>query len=170
MIKVNSIQKNSPSFGANPVVIKKGLHSALNFCDEKISSPAQRLVIGGTAVVIQPWIDLANKDVDEKTRESSAARSVARAVIGTLTGIIIRSLAIDITKKHSQEGKIFFTEGLKKATEAQKKNYYGVIGTSVAVFVMLFTNFLLDVPGINWMQNLLMDTVFKHDDKNGGAK
>ena len=58
---------------------------------EKISSAEQRLILGASALMSQPFIDWNNKNVDEKTRKVSVARTVAKIIAGTLTGYYIRN-------------------------------------------------------------------------------
>ena len=53
---------------------------------EKISSAEQRLILGASALMSQPFIDANNKRVDEKTRKVSVARTIAKIVAGTFTG------------------------------------------------------------------------------------
>ena len=48
---------------------------------EKISSAEQRLILGASALMSQPFIDANNKRVDEKTRKVSVARTIAKIVI-----------------------------------------------------------------------------------------
>ncbi len=177
-MKVSDIRSanNNPSFGAitiKPETIqqcKKLLH---------MSSVGQRIVIGSTALAFQPIIDLKNKKVDKRTREISAVRSIARAFVGTATGLVVRGGCIKLAEICSKAGKAFdFTvtekqaskltkmgrqavKSLAEATPDQIKGYAGVMGTIVALGVMLFTNFLLDVPLVNSMQNFLADKVFK---------
>ena len=38
----------------------------------------------------QPFIDASNKNVDEKTRKVSVARTIAKIIAGTLTGYFVR--------------------------------------------------------------------------------
>lgn len=56
----------------------------LKWVGEKVSSPENRLILGVTALMSQPFIDLNNKKVDEDTRKVSAARTVAKLLQGLL--------------------------------------------------------------------------------------
>ena len=69
---------------------------------EKISSAEQRLILGASALMSQPFIDWNNKNVDEKTRKVSVARTVAKIIAGTLTGYYIRKGCIKGIKALSQ--------------------------------------------------------------------
>ena len=65
---------------------------------EKISSAEQRLILGASALMSQPFIDWNNKNVDEKTRKVSVARTVAKIIAGTFTGYFIRKGCIKAIK------------------------------------------------------------------------
>lgn len=176
MIKIdNNLRKNSQSFGAlNNLGGKavKFFHKA-----DDITSVGQRVLIGATALGLQPLIDFNNKKVDKKTRQSSAARSIARAIIGTATGVAVRGATIKFADRFVKEGKILdfkmseeqiakmtasgkkVVTSLADASKDQIKNYSATIGTLIGLAVMIFTNFAIDVPAINWMQNKIMDKV-----------
>ena len=55
---------------------------------KKCSSAEQRLILGVTALATQPFIDAHNKSVDEETRKVSVARTIAKIIAGTLTGLL----------------------------------------------------------------------------------
>lgn len=177
-MKVSDIRSvnNNPNFGSitiNPKIVQQ--------CKKltDMSSVGQRVIIGATALALQPIIDLKNKKVDKRTREISATRSIARAFVGTATGIGVRWGCIKLGEAFSKAGKAFdfkitekqasklaaagrkVVKSLADATPEQVRGYAGVMGTIVALGVMLFTNFLLDVPLVNSMQNFLSDKVFK---------
>lgn len=150
---------------------------------KKCSSAEQRLILGATALMTQPFIDAHNKDVDEKTRKVSVARTIAKVVAGTLTGFAIRKgciKAIGAWSKRAGDvdkaGRLvtltklntFFTPKGKLANNPDAfEQYKNALGTIVALVVMMFTNFLIDAPLTKWITNLLID-----DDKpkSGGKK
>ena len=66
-------------------------NKAIKWIGKNISSPENRFILGATALMSQPFIDLNNKKVDEDTRKVSAARTVAKIIAGTATGVLIRS-------------------------------------------------------------------------------
>lgn len=70
--------------------IKQGL----DFAGKHLHAPEQRLILGATALATQPVIDLKNKEVDEKTRMTSVARTIAKIVAGTFVGVIVRYAGI----------------------------------------------------------------------------
>lgn len=168
-------------------VARIGSSSATNFKGanaEKIFSKAaninswqQRLALGVSAMAIQPAIDRLNNNVDPKTREMSAARSLAKGLVGMTTGIIVRGgcmKAVETSLKKDKMvdklAKIVTKENTDAAISKTKdyiknqggaKQYASVIGTVIALGVMLFTNFLVDAPLTNWLTNK-----FSKGDKN----
>lgn len=147
------------------------LAKAFNAC-KNFTSPHQRLILGATAIAIQPEIDKNNKDVDEQTREVSAARTAAKAIAGTVTGVPIRALCIKAiekvtdpkgTSKFSQSfipnklaGKAITPEAFEKAFRLVR-SHRNSLGTCAALVVMLFTNFLLDVPITKYLTNVFVE-------------
>jgi len=135
------------------------------------SSPYNnRLILGLTAILTQPFIDLYNKKVDEDTRKVSAARTVAKIIAGTTTGYLVRYAcvkAIDAFTKLPSE----ITDGTKNPrlktlfTPSNKylrnlKNltrYKYAFGNLMALVVMVFTNFLIDAPLTKFLTNFLID-------------
>ncbi len=146
---------------------------ALKWIGEKVSSPQNRLILGVTALMSQPFIDLYNKKVDEDTRKVSAARTVAKIIAGTLTGVAIRSgciHAIDAFTKYPSEItpdmkfkklRSFFapSEGLLNSLETYKKS----LGTIISLVVMVFTNFLIDAPLTKFLTNKFIDRIHKNE-------
>lgn len=135
----------------------------LKWVGEKVSSPENRLILGVTALMSQPFIDLNNKKVDEDTRKVSAARTVAKIIAGTTTGVLIRSgciHAIDAFTKLPTEItpdmkfknlRTLFTPsaGILKDLNQYKKS----LGTILSLGVMVVTNFLLDAPLTKFLTN-----------------
>lgn len=141
----------------------------LKWVGEKVSSPENRLILGVTALMSQPFIDLNNKKVDEDTRKVSAARTVAKIIAGTTTGVLIRSgciHAIDAFTKLPTEitpdmkfKKLMtlFTPsaGILKDLNQYKKS----LGTILSLGVMVVTNFLLDAPLTKFLTNKFVDRI-----------
>lgn len=136
---------------------------------EVIHSPHQRLILGISALASQPFIDWNNKKADKKTRAVSTARTISKIAAGTLTGVLVRAGAIYTINRFSEKNlkiidgfqticqkspKDIFTPHLKKITPSisdeeflkRYKNYTNALGTLIAAAVMIFTNFLIDVP------------------------
>lgn len=141
----------------------------LEWVGEKVSSPENRLILGVTALMSQPFIDLNNKKVDEDTRKVSAARTVAKIIAGTTTGVLIRSgciHAIDAFTKLPTEItpdmkfkklRTLFTPsaGILKDLNQYKKS----LGTILSLGVMVVTNFLLDAPLTKFLTNKFVDRI-----------
>ena len=157
----------------NMTVSNENSLKALKWIGEKVSSPQNRLILGVTALMSQPFIDLYNKKVDEDTRKVSAARTVAKIIAGTATGVAIRSgciHAIDAFTKYPSEIKpdmkfkkirSFFapSEGLLNSLETYKKS----LGTIISLVVMVFTNFLIDAPLTKFLTNKFIDRIHKNE-------
>ena len=163
---------------------------------ENFSSVQQRLAIGGTALLIQPVIDLSNKEVDKDTRWVSAIRSGAKAIVGTATGILVRGACMKATElklaKRDATGKVIKEAG-KITVDPNKINKLlgnsfdslklspkelsdainrvpSVIGTLVALGAMIITNFALDAPLTNKSAELVEKFANEHSKKSGGTQ
>lgn len=136
----------------------------LDYIGKNFSSDKQRLALGATAMVTQPFIDAHNKNVDEDTKKASVARTVAKIIAGTATGFLIRYGCIKSIKAFSQIPKtgmpkyksIFTPKGIKDNTTEAFEQYRNALGTIIALGVMVFTNFLIDAPLTKYMTNLFM--------------
>jgi len=143
--------------------------NAIDWLGKHISTPENRFILGASALLSQPFIDLSNKKIDEDTRKTSAARTIAKIIVGTTTGVIIRHSCIKLIeqmcKTSSKNGKPLskFSQFLvpknidSSMLESHNfKQYKNVIGSIVALVVMLFTNFLVDMPLTKWLTNRLI--------------
>ncbi len=144
-------------------------NKVISWIGEKVSSPQNRLILGVSALMSQPFIDLHNRKVDEDTRKVSAARTVAKIIAGTLTGVAIRSgciHAIDAFTHYPREitpdmkfkklRSLFApSEGLVKNLTQYKKS----LGTIISLVVMVFTNFLIDAPLTKYLTNKFVDRI-----------
>ena len=141
---------------------------------EKISSAEQRLILGATALMSQPFIDAHNRNVDENTRKVSVARTIAKIVAGTFTGFIIRKGCIKTIKALSQvPGKgvpkyktIFTPKDITKVNTDEYNQYRNAMGTIVALVVMMVTNFAIDAPLTKFLTNKLV----KKQEENNVSK
>lgn len=148
---------NRPSFGA--LNIPPGMTDFFVRC-KRVGTPTQRLVIGSTALFLQPMIDLRNKKVDEKTRETAASRSMARAIVGTVTGIAVRTACYKAGDILSKPGKAFYFNAMKNFSADQLQNYSRATGDLMALGILIFTNFLVDVPYINKISAYINEKMF----------
>ena len=129
-----------------------------------ISSAENRLILGVTALMTQPFIDARNKNVDEETRRVSVCRTISKIIVGTMTGYVIRKGAIKAIRSWSQlpapgvsRYKTLFTpKGARSTNTEAFKQYQNAMGTVVALVVMMFTNFLIDAPLTKILTNLLV--------------
>lgn len=139
------------------------VNNAITWVGEKLSSPQNRLILGVTALMSQPFIDLNNKKVDEDTRKVSAARTVAKIIAGTLTGVAIRSgciHAIDAFTKlpHEITPNMKFKKLRNLFTPSpgilnDLSQYKKTLGTLVSLLVMVVTNFMVDAPLTKYLTN-----------------
>ncbi len=141
----------------------------IGWIGDKISSPQNRLILGVSALMSQPFIDLYNRKVDEDTRKVSAARTVAKIIAGTATGVLIRSgciHAIDAFTKYPSQitpdmkfkklRSLFApSEGILDSLTQYKKS----LGTIISLVVMVFTNFLIDAPLTKFLTNKFVDRI-----------
>ncbi len=176
-MKISPI-KNLP---VNKACAEKVLTKAAN-----INSWQQRAALGVSGMVLQPMIDLHNKDVDEQTRKVSANRSFAKALVGATTGIILRAGCMFGVEKALNNEK--FADGLAKITaenssqsavakaknfiknQGGAKKYASVLGTIVALGVMTYTNFSVDAPLTNKLTNFLNRKYEKEDTASKGGQ
>lgn len=155
-----------------------------NYVGKYINSPEQRLIQGVTAMSIQPFVDYYNKKADDETRAVSVSRTIGKIIAGTLVGVGVRYLSIYATKQFSRytikevlnkdgielvkkvvpksKKDIFmpilnFKTPNKTAEQFQEKynNYIKTMGTVVACFAMMFTNFAFDAPLTKWITSKL---------------
>lgn len=174
-------------------LVKKALDKA----GKHLHAPEQRIILGATALATQPFIDLNNKSVDKETRKTSAARTIAKIIAGTIVGVAVRYAGIKFIKNNCQytikngevlvkKGKCFFMPCIKKMVEGLKKQptdvlneaklkkridkYIKAMGTLAATIAMIGTNFLLDAPLTKWLTKIFVNKINKHaiQDKTEG--
>lgn len=133
--------------------------------DKAISKPAEnRAIMGATAIITQPIIDYNNHKVDKETREISRNRTIAKIVVGTLVGIIVRGSCYKLVQKMTDvAGKTKYSKTLipdkylEEFKNVQKflDNYKSALSTGTAIGAMCFTNFAIDAPLTVWLTNRL---------------
>lgn len=152
------------------------------------STPTNRLILGASALAIQPWIDSNNKDVDEETRKFSVAKTIAKIIVGTITGIAVRQFCINSMEKFTKT-----PEQIRNFSEKQKKiatalipdsvthtkfaeatrlmnKHRKALGSIAALGCMLFTNFLIDAPLTKILTNILKEKMNKSENRNNELK
>lgn len=148
----------------------------INWFGKNVSTPENRLIIGATALVTQPFIDLYNRRVDEKTQKVSAARTIAKNIAGMTSGYLVRAGFIKLTQAcskldNAKGGKLrkLFTppKAPPKITYAYKQ-YQNAMGMVFAIVGLCFTNFLFDIPVTNYLTNKITNLFEKDKNKKGG--
>lgn len=158
MLKVDNSVNYKPSFtGGIHTIGPKATNALIRI--GKTSSVGQRAAQGAAALCISTLIDRFNPWTDEHTRQTSAKRTAAKAIACAATGIVIRGGCIKAAQK--------VLVNMKKLPACIKDvDYAGkFMGTVLALGVMLFTNFLIDVP----LTNKLADLFGKIGNKNTKA-
>ena len=154
-----------PAF--NGICRSKAYQKMTEFAFEHISTAEQRLLLGVTGVVMQPWIDLSNKKVDKETRIYSACKNCAKAFVGSLTGFVIRKGCIKFVNHLIDKGMLLPSDisGIKHYTQ-KVKNYGSTLGTALAILVMIGTNFLIDAP----LTQILSSKIYDKAKADGGKE
>ena len=171
-----ALKRKAPSFSALNINSSK-VSKTLNWMQENLASHHQRLILGVTALSLQPFIDLSNKKVDEQTRKVSCAKTVAKAIVGTTSGFFVRWACTTLAKNYTS-----VTEnGVKAAKKSflapsvmanysrdRRIQYINTIGAILGVMTCFFTNFLWDAPGTKYLTNRIIDMFgLKHKTKGG---
>lgn len=171
---LNRIQKkildsvSERTFNSNEEKIKKWAKYS-----DKMTRPAEnRGIMGFTAIFLQPSIDYNNKKVDEKTRLVSVCRTVAKIVVGTLVGIMIRGGVYKAVEKMTQINgtkkwhKALLPSSLNHVKDKAKLlNYRSALSTLSALGIMLFTNFAIDAPWTLKLTNILKEKFVDENEK-----
>ena len=188
---VNCTKTAQPSFGKkiNPKILSNKTAGYVEGLGVNFDSAMQRGLMGVLAFFTQPFIDKKNKNVDEETRKASSARTTAKIIAGTTTGVIIREGLIQLTKMFSKNDNILEYEFKHKKANIGKtyipkvnfKKYQQIlletandsaekikrtrnaIGTIAAIVVMLYTNFAIDAPLTTFLTNKLYKPSSKED-------
>ena len=191
-MKINSIsqQNNNQSFRGkiSNFIIK---HPASAAALATSSVVAQKLVMSGSEAVLGPLMDVsigraitkATGEEDGRTNQSSktqAIRTASQAIGGSVVGITIRVLSIigctmALSKAGAKAGSKIADVINPQKLDAQKDLYkfkenaaaWGrSVGGALSIGIMMFTNFLLDVPIVNHINKKITDYI----DKKGGKK
>jgi hypothetical protein len=164
--------------GAVPTMTVKGerANKIISWIGKNISSPENRLILGVTALMSQPFIDLHNRKVDEETRKVSACRTVAKIIAGTLTGVLVRKgciKAIDAFSKLPTElaqstkypwlRTLFTPDAAISGALTDLTHHKNALGTFLSLFVMTITNFAIDAPLTKYLTNKFNNTRKKRE-------
>lgn len=143
------------------------------FAGDKISPAEVRLILGGTALMSQPFIDFHNRKQDENTRWISVCRTVAKIIAGTLTGFLVRKGAIKLVQACSKmpapnmpKWRTLLTpKDISVFDPDAFLQYQNTIGNLSALVAMLFTNFAIDAPLTKILTNKFSAGVHKRLEK-----
>lgn len=175
---------NGPAFGSLIRDVKN--ESTIKYIEKlatKFTSDWNRVVMGVTAIVTQPFFDLYNKRVDEDTRIVSCARTIAKIVVGTAVGFAVRNISLRMmggmcktaateagkaagnllkeAKSFSKKEQWFVPKKYANASLKEMNNYKNAMGTIIGTTVGLFTNFLIDAPVTVVLTNVLTSKYLK---------
>ncbi len=166
-VKLN-IAKNFYNRLPSMQVSKDKVIDKIVYIGKKWSSPHQRAILGVTAIVMQPYIDWKNKSVDDKTRKVAVARTCAKIIAGTLTGVALRAgfikgiAAMSKTASEIPANTKPFIKNLKQCLTPKNldpsnkdalEQYRNAMGTILSLVAMVFTNFLIDAPLTKFLTN-----------------
>ena len=155
-------------FPSRMTVSSPGKLKNIDRIGRKITSPQNRLIMGVTALASQPFIDLYNDKVDNKTRVMSCAKTLAKIIVGTSVGVIVRHSAIafakkgcripDLSKKMGKWASVFVPENVDLQKEADNilTNHKNTIGTVIGTAAGLVTNFVIDMPLTKYLTNVFI--------------
>ena len=161
-----------------PTVTVRGerANKIITWIGKNISSPENRLILGVTALMSQPFIDLHNRKVDEETRKVSACRTIAKIIAGTLTGVVVRKgciKAIDAFSKLPSElaagtkypglRTLFTPDSAIAGVLKDLTHHKNALGTIISLFVMTITNFAIDAPLTKFLTNKFNNTRKKRE-------
>src|SRR5574344_198228 len=178
----NASNAAKPAFGYQ-MNSQKGI-KFIKWLSDGFTSADQRLLRGVTCFMTQPFFDLYNKKVDDKTRTVSCARTIGKSLAGTITGVSIRWILIKAmnmvcnneatenakAEKAAKTNKTYVARKLEEISKTEKlllpekyakaslkeiNKYKNAVGTLAATFVFIFTNFLIDAPLTTFFTNKL---------------
>ena len=160
----------------NPIIVPEVFGTVSRIAGEYIGMSEQKLILSTASSIINPAMDLKYADKDKKV--DSAIKTFSKAVVGGMTGVIIRALCIKYTLSHigfNQCNK-FNTYFLPSTARAMLKNepekvrimlekYSKNLGAILAMIIMMtFTNSNIDVPLTSDLQDFISGMV--KDNKN----
>lgn len=106
-------------------VLKENNVKRIVTLNENFQTWHQRLVLGIASLSTQPLFDYYNKNVDQDTRKYSTARTIAKIVVGTTEGCIVRALAIKYGGRYAYKAlkNPEFVDNLLPKMKIISKNY-----------------------------------------------
>ncbi len=176
---IDKLVPSTISYTNSKYFIKRQARHFLRWISKNFSSPQQRAVLGVTALCTQPFIDLFNFHIKKEDKPITVAKTIAKIVVGTTVGIILRGYAIKAVRNFTKATSTgAFSQCLlpKKIAEALLKNpkavpqtylnnYRNGLGTFIGTMGGLITNFLIDAPLTKKLTNFLHEKVFMKKEK-----
>lgn len=129
-----------------PILLGKKTTDVLSKYATKIAGPENRLILGVSALASQPFIDYYNNKVDEKTRKYSVCKTVAKIIVGTTVGVIVRAAAIKYSARFIKSVDVSKIKPDVLKNENSRKILQKTIGDILGLVTCVFTNFLIDAP------------------------
>lgn len=124
----------------------------------------QRVFVGLTALATIPFIDyFINPGADEQTRKYASVRSAIKITICTLSGVLMRWGGGKLGNYLVKSNKVPFPIA-EKITE---KDFIKRVSNIFMMYGAIASVFLLDIPFINKILNMVIDKYFKKPDANG---
>jgi hypothetical protein len=117
----------------------------------------QRVIIGATGLLSHTTIDALNPYVDSETRKYAAVRSAVKMTICTISGVLTRAIGQKMGEYAVKNAMVKVPEGISKAVFANS------VGKTFAIFGAVASIFIMDVPFINKILNVVMNKFFKKD-------
>ncbi len=183
-MKIQSIEQQNNSFrgkGASKLVQVIADHPGVVAGLASASVISQKLVLSASELALGPAMDITigktiTKITDEKdgrTNQSAklqAIRTAAQTIGGTIVGVAVRAVCIGgMTALFMKGGQKIETELYKVVNPKETKNIYELsqragklgrdVGGALSVAVMMVTNFLCDIPIINFLNKKISDAV-----------
>jgi glucose dehydrogenase len=173
------------------IITNNTIKKCFDFAGKKLHAPEQRMLIGATALVTQPWIDSKNNDVDKDTRMISVARTIGKVIACAVVGVAVRYAGIGLVRALCKHTPILNKNGTKVIGLEQKKGllvpdfspngkvkqvdveqfkddmerYIKALGTTIATVAMFYTNFSLDAPATKYLTNKCQKIMEKYIEK-----
>lgn len=172
---VNNLQQTFYDVLPSCVVTEKG-DKFFKTAGKTISSAENRVILGATALMSQPFIDYYNRDIDNETRRVAVCRTIAKILAGTLTGFAVRKGTIKLIqecsklpdKNISKLRTLFTPKDIKKVDTDEFKQYQNALGTFISLGVMMVTNFAIDAPLTKFLTNKFVEK--SRAKESGGVK
>lgn len=161
------------------IAVKDGkLLKRLNKAGDIMSRPMEnRLIMGGTAIISQPFIDEHNKRVDKDTARASRNRTIGKILAGTFVGCMVRGAVFKLVNMTTDKDisvdrwNNFLTPRSSSKVMLQMLknrllNYRTAFATILSLFIMLGTNIVIDMPLTNKISNFLNKRDAKKKQRN----